>query len=421
METLQKLPIEEMRWNEALKYIPNGTQTLSKCPNRFIDGVYPKFVKYAKDCYVVDYADNIFVDYVCGLGAIILGYSNKNVDRAVKDQINIGTLYSLPSDKEFLLAKRLCNLIPCADKTKFFKTGSESLAAAVRVARAITGKEKILSWGYHGWASEFQAGNDQNLGILSILKNTISKFNYNDIESLKQHFTEDNIAAVVMEPLRYELPKEGFLEEVREICSDHRTLLIFDEVLTGFRYHIGGYQSICKVIPDLACFSKAMGNGFPMAALCGKSDYMAIWENPDFFVSGTYGGDLIGISAALQTIYELSWRDYNPIKRIWIAGKELKDGFNHISNVLNLNASCIGEAPRTYFQFPTIEHKGVFYQEMCKRGYILGPNNFINTSHTPIVIQTTLNKIEEVLAIMAPNWDRIGTMLEAAPPQEVIL
>lgn len=416
-----KRNMDAINWETALKYIPNGTNTLSKCPSRFIEGVYPKFIKYAKDCYMYDYNDNVYVDYLCGLGAIILGYANKDVDSAVKNQINRGTLYSLPAQSEFKFARRLNQLIPCAEKSKFFKNGSDALAASVRVARAITGKEKIVSWGYHGWHTEFQAGNEQRLGIPEYLNSLIFKFNYNDIESFKQHFNKDDIACVVMEPIRYELPKEGFLEEIRDICSQHGALLIFDEVITGCRFHVGGYQSLCKVIPDLAIFSKALGNGFPIAALCGKSQFMDIWENPDFFVSGTYGGDLVGIAAAGQTLEELTQKDNLVMKRIWNSGKELKDGYNYIANVLGVNTDCFGEAPRTCFRFPSIEHKGVFYQEMCKRGYIFGPNNFITGSHSPLVIRTTLNKIEEVLAIMRKDWDNIKPLLEAPPPFEVIL
>ena len=224
-----------------------------------------------------------------------------------------------------------------------------------------------------------------------------------------------------MEPTRFEEPKDNFLEQVRDIAHQHGALLIFDEVITGFRLHLGGYQSQIGVIPDLSTFSKAMGNGYPIAALVGKSEYMSMFDNPDFFVSGTFGGDLIGITAAIETIQVLADNEQSKVKSIWNQGRNLKNGFNLISEKLGLQAHCEGYGPLSRFVFPTPDHRGLFYQLCIKEGLMFGPTNFINSCHTAIIIQQTLNKVEEVLTRMKEVWDNPKNSLVGDSPREIVL
>jgi glutamate-1-semialdehyde 2,1-aminomutase len=411
---------DQQLWTKARAVIGGGVQTQSKHPSRFPSN-FPRMIRSAKGCFVEDEGGNVYTDYICALGPIILGYSDRNVDKAVREQILRGTLYPLSSKREAQLAQMLAARIPSAEKVKFFKTGSDVLTAAVRSARAFTGKEKVLVCGYHGWHDWYQISNPQNKGIPKSLANLVQKFKYNDIQSLRDLFASDDVACVVMEPVVFEEPHAGFLQEVQDLCHQHGALLVFDEVITGFRVHMGGAQAYFGVTPDLSCFSKAMGNGFPIGALVGRKACMDIFDDSEFFVSGTFGGDLVGISAAIQTIQELGFNDGLKLKNIWARGAELKDGFNFITEKLGLDITCKGLPCRTMFDFPSPTHRAVFAQEMCKRGVLLYPTNFINGCHTQIVVQSTLNLAEEVLTLMKPSWSSPEQLLEGDAPKEIIL
>lgn len=409
------------RWARALQFIPNGTQTYSKCPDRYVNGVYPKFLVRGEGCIVEDDHGRCFTDYIAGLGPIILGYNNRFVNNAVKTTIQEGqVLLSLPHPKEITLAETLFNNIPCAKKSKFVKTGSEALSAAVRIARAYTGKEKVVVCGYHGWHDWYAIVNDKKAGIPKALADCIVRFKYNDLESLKDCFILDDVAAVIMEPVVYEEPKDNFLAKVKELAHEHNALFIFDEVVTGFRFGVSGAQGYFDVVPDIACFSKAMGNGFPIAAVCGYGEFMDVFERNDFFVSGTFGGDLVGITAALAVIDALKWHEGDSVKRIWKNGERLKTGFNDLCKLLELEKiRCSGYAPRTFFDFPSTEHKALFWQECLKNSVLFGYANFIMTAHTSLVIENTLNICEGALRVVKDNYNDPKARLEGDVPVEV--
>ena len=420
MFTTNSLRQSEQLYKEFLKVIPNGSNTLSKCPNRFVNGVYPKFIRRAEGCVVEDVDRNLYTDYICGLGPILLGYNNRYINNAVKNQLSDGTLFSLSSPKEMSLAETLSNIIPSAKKIKFFKTGSEATSAAVKVARAYTKKDKILVCGYHGWHDWYSIVNDKKAGIPRCLESLVHKFTYNDLDSLRQYFDSDDIAAIIMEPVVYEEPKNNFLQEVLQIAHAHGALVIFDEIVTGFRFGLSGYQGRFNVVPDLSCFSKAMGNGFPIAALVGFPDYMNVYERDDFFVSGTFGGDLIGIVAALAVVDCLEWHNGITVDKIWASGKRLKDGFNDICKTYDLESiKCEGYPVRTMFTFPSIEHKAFFWQECVKQGILFGYANFISSAHTPLVIENTLNGCEGALRALKEVWSDPKSRLEGDVPVEV--
>lgn len=410
-------------WEVARELIPNGTQTLSKAPDRYVNGVYPKMLKYGDGCHVEGDNGQVYNDFICGLGPIILGYNFGAVNQAVVETIRNGqVLLSLPHEKESQLAETLYNHVPIAKKSKFFKTGSEALSAAVKVARAYTGKEKVLVCGYHGWHDWYTIVNDKKAGIPKALEATVAKFKYNDLQSLKDHFDRDGdkIAAVILEPVIYEEPKDNFLEEVVRMAHAHEALVVFDEVVTGYRFGIGGAMSHFNVLPDLACFSKAMGNGFPIAALVGQADFMNVFERDDFFVSGTFGGDLIGISAAQATSRYLSDPRYAVKEKIWKLGERLKTGFNAICEALDLpDIKCVGYPCRTMFDFPSAAHKALFWQECLKNGTLFGYANFISYAHTSTVIEHAINCSETALREVKNNWADPKAVLEGDVPKEV--
>ena len=405
----------------ARALIPNGTQTLSKCPERYVEGVYPTFLAKADGFTVTDIDGNDYTDFICALGAVSVGYNHRHVNAMVKAVITDGAgLMSLPSRLEVTLSEVLSNNIPCAKKVKLFKTGSEAMSAAVRVARAFTGKDKVAVCGYHGWHDWYTASTPRALGIPASTGDNVVRFKYNDPESLRQLFIKDDIAAVILEPLIYEEPKDGFLETALKLAHEHSALLVFDEIVTGYRFGLGGAMSRFGVVPDLACFSKAMGNGFPIAALVGFPDPMNVYERPEFFVSGTYGSDGVGIAAALAVTESLKWNDETQLRRIWANGKLLRDGFNDLCNLLGIQeVSCVGQPPRTMFQFPTLAHKALFWQECVRQHVLFGYANFISAAHTASCIESTLGVCEVAMRVVKEHWDDPGAQLEGKLPQEV--
>jgi len=417
--------LEKMHWTLQKKYIPNGVQTFSKMPSRFVEGVYPLFIRRASGCTVEDLEGKVYTDFVCSLGAIILGHCDSFVDRRVKAQIDEGVLYSLPSTKEWTLAKRLKNAIPCAEKAKFFKTGSEAVAASIRVARAHTQREKVVACGYHGWHDWYTVSTENDLGIPVGLKSLISKFEYNNIEQLEQLLSRNDVAAVIMEPVQFEEPEGYFLHQVSKLCEKYGTILIFDEILTGIRVSVGGAQRFFGVTPQLAVFSKALGNGYPIAVLVGKSDVMDVYEQPGFFVSGTFNGDLIGIEAAnavLDRCNEDREDAVNVIKKIWASGEVLKEGFNTIAESLGLDGvSCVGLPVRTKFVFPNQDARALFLQECAKRQVLFGPSNFIMLAHSQFVIRSILNIVSDSLTIVKDNLSNLSCKLEGTVPKEIVI
>lgn len=390
---------------------------MSKMPNRYVNGVYPKLLVRGSGPNVYDDQSNGYIDFICGLGAILFGYKDWFVDSVVQKSITEGkVLLSLSSPLEGELAELLSQVIPIAHKSKFFKTGSEACSAAVKVARAYTGKNKILVCGYHGWHDWYSVSNDKKAGIPLDLLQYVDKFKYNDISDLKAKLSNGDVAAVIMEPTVYEAPLPGYLEEVAAITRQSKALFIFDEMVTGFRFGLGGAAQYFGVQPDLACYGKALGNGYPIAALVGREEYMNVWERDDFFVSGTYGGDLIGISAALGVIRKLQY-DPSLTQTIWTLGEQLKSRFNEMAPE---GVKCIGYGPRTSFEFPSVEHKALFWQECLRQGILFGYANFMSSSQTQGTLETTLNATRIALTALKRHWSDPKALLDGDVPVEAL-
>jgi glutamate-1-semialdehyde-2,1-aminomutase len=412
---------EQALWNNAVRLMPRGTQTMSKCPDQFVDGVYPKFVKSGKGAYLYGLDGKKYLDYMCALGPIILGYNHKSINKAIKKQLKNGIIFSWPTLLEQELAQLISDIVPCAEQVRFCKNGTDADLAAVRIARSYTGKEKILkpTGGYHGWG-DWHAITMRPYGVPSCLKELIDEFEFNNLDSLEELLKKGDVAAVILEPQALTTPLPGYLQGVRGLCTKYEVILIFDEVVTGFRWSLGGAQEYFGVTPDLCCMGKAVANGMPLGIITGKKEYMN--ELNHVFFSMTFGGETLSLAAAIATIKELQTKDYN---HIWELGDMLDKGIKNAAKKYNLDVIFAGDAPRHNLSFnpKTYDNpnqlKALFYQEMVKQG-ILFPNViYIQFSHTKKDIQKTINAADKAFEFVSKNINNIDNVLEGNPPVEI--
>lgn len=288
--------------HRLLSVTPGGAQTLSKRQAAFGTLAFPAVLTHGSGPYVFDVDQNRYVDLILGLAAVGVGHCHAHIDGRVHVQVGQGASFSLPSSIELEVAERLVDNIPCADMVRFVKTGSEACQAAVRIARRATGRDVVLVCGYHGWHDWYAASRPVALGVPGPMRKLVAPFRYNSLEDLSVTAQSvggpDLVAAVIMEPTLFEAPEPEYLEGVRQFCSRHGIALIFDEMVTGYRWDHRGYQHEVGVTPDLATFGKAMANGYPLACVVGKRGLM---EKGDV-ISGTFGGEAIGLAAADATL-----------------------------------------------------------------------------------------------------------------------
>jgi len=394
-------------YKRASALIPNATQTLAKGPTQFIDGVAPKYILRGKGSHVWDVDGNEYLDYIMGVGPVSLGYAFPEVDQAIQNQLEDGITFSLMHPLEVEVAELINQVIPNAEAIRFSKTGADVTSAAVRLARAFTGKEKVLCCGYHGWHDWYISVTDRNAGIPASVKDMTYTFSYNDIQSLI-NAVDDETAAVILEPFVFEEPKNDFLHELREICDRLGIVLIFDEMWTGFRISLGGAQEFFNIKADLACFSKAVANGMPVSILTGRKEIMSLLEKEVFFFT-TFGGEALSLAAAKATIDFM--RKNNVQEYLWNQGLKLKDGYNKIADKLDMSyTKCGGYNCRTIVSFnpsagSPLEMKSLVQQEMIKRGILWGGIHNMSYSHNDKDIEYTLKAYEDVLPILKKAVD----------------
>ncbi len=410
-------------YNRALGLIPSVTQTLAKGPTQNVKGISPKYLKSGKGSHVWDVDGNEYIDFLMGIGPISLGYAYNKVDEAIKEQLKDGITFSLMHPLEVEVAEIIREVIPNAESVRYSKTGADVTSAAVRLARAYTGKNKVLCCGYHGWHDWYISVTDRNKGIPSSLSDLTYTFNYNDIESLIESIDEDT-ACVILEPFIFEEPKKEFLQELREVCSSHNIVLIFDEMWTGFRISLGGAQEYFNVNADIACFSKAVANGMPISMITGKKEIMRLFDKEVFFYT-TFGGEALSLAAAKATINEI--RDKKVPEYLARQGEKLKNGYNNIASELGMNyTKCTGFNCRTIITFDSsegnpLEMKSLIQQEMIKRGILWGGFHNVCFSHTDDDIIYTLKVYREVLPILkkAVEEKNISKYLKGEPVEPV--
>ena len=365
----------------ATKTIPFASQTFSKSHVFYPQNAAPLFVSHGDGARIFDVDGNDYIDLVNALLPVVLGYRDPDVDEAVRRQLSAGMSFSLATKLEAELSEKLCDIIPCAEMVKLGKSGTDVTTAAVRLARAYTGKDHILVGGYHGWADWSLGDTDRNLGIPLGVQGLSHKITHGDILDVGRRLVElnNNIAAVVVEPTH-----DGvYLKWLRSFCSQNGIILIFDEIQTGFRYSMGGAQKYFDVTPDVACFGKSMGNGMPISAVVGKRDIMKMFNPPDgIFYSGTFFGDTLSIAAAIATIKKME--DENVIEHIWKCGARLineigcwRGGFNFTGGIFPLTKIVFEDCRGVTKQ----QIQSLFMQEMIQQGVLIINANCFSYAH----------------------------------------
>lgn len=406
----------------AEKIIPLGSQTFSKSRTQYPLGVSPFFASHGIGSYLWDVDGNKYIDLVASLAAVTLGYGDPDVTKAVKKQIKNGVSLSLSNHLESMVAEKIIELVPSADMVRFAKNGSDVTSAAVRIARYLTGRDHIISIGYHGWHDWYIGSTTRSLGVPRAVQALTLSAKYNDMSQIKCLFDSVNgdVACVILEPMNSTEPAPGYLESLRNFCSRNNILLIFDEVITGFRFAKGGAQELFGVTPDLSCFGKGIANGFPISVIAGKREIMEGFK--DVFFSGTFGGELLSLTAANVVLEKI--RSGNVISELYRIGGKIKQGLTYEISSKGYKFVSISGNPTWTFLNWSIENellqnqvKTYFLQEMFKRGILVLNTNNITTTLSQKDISDLLSAYAEVFATINEGIDSntIGSLLLCQP------
>jgi len=346
---------------------------------------------------------------ISGLLPVLLGYCDSDVDNAVKEQLKQGITFSLATELEIEVAERLTEIIPCAEMVRFAKNGSDATTGCIRIARAATGRERILVCGYHGWHDWYLAATVRNKGIPDQLSPLVENVPYNDLDAVRRAFRADpgNIAALVIEPITAIAPEDGYLSELKNLVHAEGAILIFDEVITGFRLSLGGAQEYFGVTPDLAAFGKAMGNGMPISAVVGRADLMM--EMEEVFFSSTFGGETLSLAAAKAVIEKLQRKPV--IESLWANGALLANGIRNLigKHGLQNTVSLNGAAPWTLLRFSDTSSaskesiKTMFMREMLANGVLIAGSNNITYAHQPDKIDHVVGAYNESFSVISKH------------------
>lgn len=392
----------------AEKVIPLGSQTFSKSCTQYPEGQAPLFLTHGSGGRVWDVDGNEYVDLVCGLLPIVLGYCDPDIDGAISAQLAKGITFSVATDLEIELAELLVEIIPSAEMVRFGKNGSDATSACIRIARAATGRDRVAASGYHGWQDWYIGATTRNKGVPRAVGALTHKFPFldlNALEGLLKSYPGD-FACVIVEPVGAVEPPAGHLAALRDLTHRHGALLVFDEIITGFRVHLGGAQARYGVTPDLSAFGKSMGNGMPISAVVGRADLMKQME--EIFFSSTFGGEALSLAAALATVKKL--RDRRVIDDLWSKGAGLVDGVRRLIASHGLaDIISVGGVPSwTLLAFKDSGNgcsreavKTLWMIEMLRRGVLSTGSHNICYAHTLGDIQHVLNAYDHALGTVA--------------------
>jgi len=399
-------------WKRAKRVIPGGNMLLSKRAEMFLPERWPAYFSRAKGCRVWDLDDNEYIDMsIMGIGTNILGYGHPEVDDAVRCTIDAGNMSTFNCPEEVYLAERLIELHPWADMARFARSGGEANAIAIRIARAASGRENVAFCGYHGWHDWYLAANlgdgqtlDGHLlpglepkGVPRGLLGSIFPFTYNNVSEIEELIRDHDIGVIKMEVMRNIKPEKGFLEDIRQLATDHDIVLIFDECTSGFRQTFGGLHKHYGVEPDMAVFGKALGNGYAISAVIGRKRIMDAAQST--FISSTFWTERIGPTAALKTLdvmeRERSWEQITSI------GCEISRRWQHLGRTHNIPIQVTGLPALISFSFPVpdmLKYKTFITQEMLKQGFLATNMVYVSTSHTPEVIDGYFDALDQIFA-----------------------
>lgn len=382
----------------ASQSIAHGALTNSKRPSCFVKGVYPTHLKGGSKCYLTDVDGNKYIDYICGLGTNLFGYSNNEIRQAVRSALEEGgVVYSLSSIDEVIYAETLKQTFPFLERVRFLKDGSSGCSAAIKMARAHTGRKIVLSEGYHGWHDDFVQLTEPAKGVIR----DEMTLHYND--DLHEKFLE-KVAAIIIEPviLDASTKRQVWLQKLREKCNKSGTILIYDETITAFRFPQYCVARHFNVIPDLWIAGKALAGGFPISVVGGRQDVM----EADYFVSSTWAGDRVAIAAGI-TANRLIHTDYFGPENLWLFGSEFCDKFNALSK----NVQIEGYPTRGRFVYKNKFFQPLFMQEMALAGVLIGPSWFYN-----IFLHQEMQNVLDISKAIIKKIENGMVKLKGIPP-----
>lgn len=409
----------------AEQVIPLGSQTFSKSRTQYPYGASPYFITRASGSRCWDLDGNEYIDFVSSLASVTLGYNDPDVTQAVREQLQLGVIFSLPHPIEAEVAELICDMVPCAEMVRFGKNGSDATSGAIRLARAYTGRDRVAVCGYHGWQDWYIGSTARNRGVPKATQELTHSFAYNDLPSLQRLLDQhpDEFAAVILEPMNVADPLPGFLQGVKDLAHRHGALLVFDETITGFRFANGGAQALFGVTPDLATFGKGLANGYPISAVAGRRDVMKLME--EVFFSFTFGGEALSLAAAKATLTKLL---KNPVcDRLTAKGLALQRSVSSTieKHALHDTFSVSGHPSWTFLNIKdsagvdVFEVKTLYLQEMIERGFLTIGTFNVNDAHS----NEDMSCLEQALSEVLPFIDlmlrqgRIRESLRCEPLQ----
>jgi glutamate-1-semialdehyde aminotransferase len=397
---------------DAYRLTPGGVGGIRR-PYNFVVGEYPVFITHGRAGHIFDVDGNEYIDMLCAYGPIILGYVEPEINEAVKARMDQGFCFSLVQPIQNELEERLAEVLPCGEQTIIVKTGSDATNAAVRAARAYTGRDKIARCGYHGWADWCV---EVPGGVPQAVRDLTKEFHYGDVADLERVFAETpgEIATVIITPVGHPMalpiipPPEGYLEKVKEVAHKNGAVLIFDEIRTGFRVAMGGAQQRYGVTPDLTTVGKAMANGYPIAAVVGKREILSVYEKLAF-LSSTFFPNSLEMVAAMKCMDILEREDVQNV--IWERGTRFLEGLGEIVDASGVPVTKSGIPPMPFLTFDKVddhykERRTQFYTQCIRRGLFVQPYHhwYIAYRHTEEDLARALEVVEESLAYVAQEY-----------------
>ena len=384
---------------------PLGAQTYSKSRKTLPPGIAPLYADRALGCRIWDIDGNEYVDLISGLAAINLGYGDPEINAAVAKQLEAGVTISLSHPLEAIVAQQIIDLVPSAEMVHFGKNGSDATTAAIRIARAYTNRDHVIVCGYHGWQDWFIGiMPTRSLGVPTAFSDLIHPVPYNDLDAMRAELAAHPTAAIIMEPMTTAWPEAGYLEGVRDLATESGAILVFDEMVTGFRFSNGGAQQYFGVTPDLSAFGKGMANGFPISAVAGRRDLMMILE--DAFISGTFGGELLSLTAAHVVLKRLATT--NVIEEIAAKGDDLRSRVDEIIHEVGAQdlLSLAGHPAWVFTMWnpdtPGIaDLKNLFMQEMSRNGVLMIASHNVTAAHDEAAFVVIVEAYRRALTIVA--------------------
>ena len=410
-------------YRKAKTLMPGGTQLFGKRSEMHLPDHWPAYYSRAKGCEIWDLDGRRLIDmHSSGIGTCVLGYADDDVCAAVKAAVDAGTMTTLSPPVEVELAELLIDLHPWSQMVRYTRTGGESMAAAIRIARAYTGRDKVAFCGYHGWTDWYVSANlgdsralEGHLlpgippaGVPQGLRGTILPFQYNQIGQLEEIVAKhgQDLGVIVLESVRHDEPKDGFLDKVRQVADDVSAVMILDEITAGWRHEIGGAHLRYNVEPDIAVFAKAISNGHPMGAVLGRAKVMEAAK--DVFLSSSYWTESLGPTAALATIQKIQ-RIKLP-EKLAHAGQKIKEGWRRLADKYGLKITISGLPALCNFSLDYGEQadalRTLLTQEMLDRNYLAACGFYANLTHTDQVIRDYLTTLDEVFSILAAAIDQ---------------